>query len=51
MRTIGCVYKSPTERDCKKGKDIAKSMKSWPSPYAVKYEEGIVVVKLSEPLN
>ena len=48
MKTIGYNYKMPNEEDHKKAKEIAKTMKIWPSKEAVKYEDGIIVIKLSE---
>lgn len=52
MKTLGYNnYRMPTDDECKKGLEIAKTMKVWPSPYAVKYEDGIVVVKLPQSLN
>lgn len=48
MKTIGLEYKGPDEEDHKKAKEIAKTMKSWPSSEAVKYQNNIIVVKLSE---
>ena len=52
MKTLGYNnYRMPTDNECQKGLKIAKTMKAWPSPHAVKYEDGIVVVKLPQPLN
>lgn len=50
MRTIGYNYKNPTGKDCEKAVKIAQKMKSWPSSEAIKYENGIIIVKLSEDL-
>lgn len=47
MKTVGYKYKNPSISDCKKAKKIAKTMESWPNTEAVKFEDGIVVVKLS----
>ena len=51
MQTIGYNYKLPTSEECKKALKISKTMKLWPSPYSVKYEDGIIVVKLPEEFS
>ena len=48
MKTIGYDYKKPTTIDCKRAKEIAKTMKSWPNSEAIRFEDGIVVIKLSD---
>lgn len=47
MKTIGYNYKNPTISDCEKAQKIAKKMEPWPNSEAVRFEDGIVVVKLS----
>ena len=47
MKTVGYRYKNPSISDCKKAQKIAKTMESWPNSEAIKFEDGIVVVKLS----
>lgn len=51
MQTIGCNYKLPTSEECKKALEISKTMKVWPSPCSVKYEDGIIIVKLPEEFS
>ena len=51
MKTLGYDYRGPNEEDHKRAKEIARNMKSWPNSEAVRYEDGIVVVKLSEEPN
>lgn len=48
MKTVGYNYKAPSNNDYLRAKEIAKNMKAWPSPHAVKYEKSVVVVKLPE---
>ena len=50
MRTIGYNYKNPTSEDCDKARDISKTMEAWPCSEAVTYNDGIIVVKLSDEL-
>lgn len=47
MKTIGYFYKYATDEEFLLAKKIAENMKVWPSPESVRYEQGIVVVKLS----
>ena len=47
MKMIGYNYKKPTISDCEKAQKIARKMESWPNSEAVRFEDGIVVVKLS----
>ena len=51
MQTIGYNYKLPTNEECKRALEISKNMKLWPSPYSVKYEDGIIIVKLPEEFS
>ena len=51
MQTIGYNYKLPTKDECKKALEISKTMKLWPNPYSVKYEDGIIIVKLPEEFS
>ena len=48
MKTIGYYYRNATDEEQLLAKKIAKNMKSWPSPESVKYEDGVIIVKLSE---
>lgn len=47
MSTLGYKYKKPSKEEVEKAEKIAENMKVWPSPESVRYEQGIVVVKLS----
>lgn len=47
MKTIGYSYKEPTEEECIKARKIAEAMPCWPNSGAVKYEDGVIIVKLS----
>lgn len=47
MNSIGITYLSPSIEDAAKAKEIAKTMDTWPNTGSVKFEDGIIVVKLS----
>ena len=47
MKTIGYYYKYDTDEEFLLAKKIAQNMKPWPSPESIKYEQGVVVIKLS----
>lgn len=48
MNSLGYSYKAPTQEQVNRAKAIAEDMKCWPNINSIKYEDGIVVVKLSE---
>lgn len=48
MTAIGLPTADPTEDDFQKGKKIAADMPVWPLEGSVRYQDGVIVVKLSE---
>lgn len=47
MNSIGIMYLSPSIEDAAKAKEIASTMDTWPNTGSVKFEDGVIVVKLS----
>lgn len=48
MKTIGYPYKEPNQEQINKGKEIAKTMPSWPNQNSVVFKDDLIVVKLSD---
>lgn len=49
MDIIGHTYIAPSNENVKKACQISKTMPLWPSSGSVKFEDNVIIVKLSEP--
>lgn len=48
MKTLGFENVNPTSKQIEQGRIIADTMQAWPANSSVKYEDGIIIVKLSD---
>lgn len=47
MNSIGINYLNPSLEDAAKAKELSETMDTWPNSGSVKFEDGIIIVKLS----
>jgi hypothetical protein len=47
MKSVGYDYELPTQDQVKRAEEISTAMGTWPDTDSVRYEEGVIVVRLS----